>query len=99
MIAIIVRREDARALNWFKESAARRAHDASMDIAPEDLRGLPAPEPLLRVLERISGSEGPHAFLLPFAPTPLYPLLGSYGWQVDTCAVDDGVVVTLVRIP
>jgi hypothetical protein len=68
-----------------------------MDIAPEDLRALPAPEPLLRVLERIAESEGPLAFLLPFVPTPIFPLLGTYGWSVDTRATDEGFVITLVR--
>jgi len=70
-----------------------------MEIEPLDLRALPPPEPMLRILERIEGGEGPHAFLLPFAPTPLYPLLASYGWQVRSRACGEGVEVTLVRKP
>jgi len=70
-----------------------------MEIEPLDLRALPPPEPMLRILERIEEGEGPHAFLLPFAPTPLYPLLASYGWQVRSRACGEGVEVTLVRKP
>jgi len=68
-----------------------------MQPEPMDLRGLAPPEPMLRILEVIEGSEGPHAFLLPFAPTPLYPLLASYGWRVESSARGDAVEVTLVR--
>ena len=68
-----------------------------MKIEPLDLRTLPPPEPMLRILERIEESEGPHTFLLPFAPTPLYPLLESYGWGVEVRVGAEGVEVTLVR--
>lgn len=70
-----------------------------MVVAPMDLRGLPAPEPMLRLLERIAESDGPHVFLLPFAPTPILPLLESYGWDVETRTLGDAVEVTLVRSP
>jgi hypothetical protein len=69
-----------------------------MDIAPIDLRGFPAPEPMLRLLERIAESDGPHVFLLPFAPTPIYPLLDSYGWEVAARTTDEGVELTLRRM-
>lgn len=66
-------------------------------MEPVDLRALAPPEPMLRILECIEQGDGPHAFLLPFAPTPLYPLLASYGWQVETRAGDHGVEITLTK--
>jgi hypothetical protein len=68
-----------------------------MNLAPLDLRELPAPEPLLRILEVTGEGTGPHVFLLPFAPRPLYPLLESRGWSVQARAVDEGIEVTVSR--
>ena len=62
-----------------------------------DLRDLPAPEPLLRILEVTGEGTGPHVFLLPFEPRPLYPLLESRGWNVKTRPVEDGIEVTVSR--
>jgi hypothetical protein len=93
----IFRAPNSRALNWFKERARRKDQHGAMETQPVDLRSLAPPEPMLRILERIGESPGPHLFLLPFAPTPIYPLLASYGWLVETRNVGDGVEVRLVR--
>lgn len=68
-----------------------------MNSAAVDLRELPAPEPLLRILEAIGDGAGPHVFLLPFEPRPLYPLLESRGWNVKSRAVDEGIEVTVSK--
>ena len=70
-----------------------------MNAAPVDLRELAPPEPLFRILEATVEGEGPHVFLLPFEPRPLYPLLASTGWHVETRLVTDGVEVTVSRKP
>ena len=62
-----------------------------------DLRELPAPEPLLRILEATGEGPGPHVFLLPFEPRPLYPILESRGWQVESRVLDHGVEVTVSK--
>lgn len=94
----IFRARVAGALNWFKERRAIPDHDGAMTQSePLDLRFLAPPEPMLRILERIEEHEGPHVFLLPFAPTPIYPLLASYGWRIETRSEEEGVEVTLVR--
>ena len=84
-------------MNWFKEARAGRAQHGSMYIVAVDLRELPAPEPLLRILEATGEGSGPHVFLLPFDPRPLYPLLESRGWDVKTRALDDAIEVTVSR--
>ncbi|HUL96089.1 MAG TPA: DUF2249 domain-containing protein [Usitatibacter sp.] len=68
-----------------------------MNIVAVDLRELPAPEPLLRILEATGEGAGPHVFLLPFEPRPLYPLLESRGWDVKSRALDDAIEVTVSR--
>ena len=66
--------------------------------SPSDLRDLPPPEPLLRILDRLEREQaGPHVFLLAREPLMLYPLLAGGGWRHATLLDDRGYVLTVYR--
>jgi uncharacterized protein (DUF2249 family) len=67
---------------WFWRAdaapAAPRATENTTTRVPEgilDMRLLPPPEPLLRILELVEASDAPFDVLLPFYPEPLVALL------------------------
>ena len=63
-----------------------------------DLRGIEPPEPLFRILDALdSGDEGPHVFLLPREPMPLYALLRGSGWRYRSRRLEDACEVTVYR--
>ena len=66
------------------------------DPQPVDLRGLPPPEPLERILAAVSG-EHPESltFLLAMEPLPLYVLLRRAGVRYKVRRLPDGVEVTI----
>jgi hypothetical protein len=69
-----------------------------MPSEPEDLRGLEPPAPMMRILEAIEApGDGPHAFLLPREPWPLYPLLAAAGWRYVAKSDERGVILTVSR--
>lgn len=62
----------------------------------EDLRMLPPPEPLLRILERIDREHAPFDVLLPFFPQPLVEVLHDGSWTVTLVSeASDGVRVRI----
>lgn len=62
----------------------------------EDYRLLPPPEPLLRILARISAETAPFDVLLPFYPEPLIALLRDEPWSLELVEeASDGVRVRL----
>ena len=65
---------------------------------PVDLRGLPPPEPLERILAAI-GSEpsSPLSFLLSMEPLLLYPLLRREGVRWQARRTEAGVELTIER--
>ncbi|MES2305318.1 MAG: DUF2249 domain-containing protein [Gemmatimonadota bacterium] len=66
----------------------------------EDLRMLPPPEPLLRILERIDSERAPFDVLLPFFPQPLVEVLHDGSWSVVLVSeASDGVRVRLIPAP
>lgn len=99
------------ALNCFKETRGARAEHGSIPAAPTqapplaippappvDLRGLPPPEPLERILDALSGEPAaPLCFLLSMEPLLLYPLLRRerVRWQVRR--TEAGVELTVER--
>ena len=63
-----------------------------------DLRGLPPPEPLERILAAIAdGCEAPLAFLLSMEPLPLYLLLRREGLRYRVRRLDVGVELVIER--
>ena len=64
-----------------------------------DLRGLEPPEPLLRILDAIDASEGPHRFLLAREPLLLYPLLAAGRWRHELATDERGVMISIYRDP
>lgn len=63
-----------------------------------DLRGLEAPEPLLRILEELEErGAATRVFLLAREPFPLYPLISGMGWRHSVRMNDLGWVLTLTR--
>lgn len=67
---------------------------------PSDLRSLDPPEPLLRILECLeAGGGGPHVFLLPREPVPLYAMLAAAGWRHTVRRDERGVELTVYRDP
>ncbi|UTH73767.1 DUF2249 domain-containing protein [Chromobacterium sp. IIBBL 290-4] len=68
---------------------------------PIDLRHLPPPEPMERILTRAAelGLGESESFLLPHYPAPLLPLLEEYGGLGFRCELsgDGGVLLTLER--
>ena len=87
---------------WFWRTAppstAARAQPANSVSAAgaEDLRLLPPPEPLLRILARIALESAPFDVLLPFFPEPLVPLLVGEEWSIAVVdEASDGVRVRL----
>lgn len=68
----------------------------SPDPQPVDLRGLPPPEPLERILAAVSG-EHPESltFLLAMEPLPLYVLLRRAGVRYRVRRVAEGVEITI----
>ena len=68
------------------------------DHAPIDLRGLQPPEPMVRILGCIEApGDGPHVFVLPHEPRPLYPMLRAQGWDHRARVIDGGVELTVQR--
>lgn len=66
------------------------------DPEPVDLRGLPPPEPLERILAVVEARcGGPVSFLLSMEPLLLYPLLRRQGvrWRIARSAA--GVEITI----
>ena len=73
--------------SWFWRSAAPPgpATTPSLATAPApagvlDLRHLPAPEPLVAIMARITREDAPFDVLLPFDPPILDTLLAPHGW-------------------
>lgn len=65
---------------------------------PVDLRGLPPPEPLERILTAIEGRPAaPLSFLLSMEPLLLYPLLRRERLRWHVRHVADGVELTIER--
>ena len=49
-------------------------------VEPMDLRGLPAPQPLERVMDGLLGDPGtPHCYIVPHEPRPLMTILKRMG--------------------
>jgi uncharacterized protein (DUF2249 family) len=64
------------------------------DAAVMDLRLLPPPEPMLRILERVERETAAFEVLLPFYPEPLVPILEEMGRAVTVLDNrSDGVLV------
>jgi hypothetical protein len=59
-----------------------RADTSGADAGVLDLRLLPPPEPMLRVLERIEADPRPFEVLVPFYPEPLIRVLAPMGWGI-----------------
>lgn len=77
------------------EPAAGRLPPIDADVL--DLRMLPAPEPLLRILEATDRSDAPFRVALPAFPAPLIAILDGCGWGLTTeTELEDGSFV--VRI-
>lgn len=90
--------------SWFwhtEHPPAAATEVAAMTPAPAgvtDLRHLPAPEPMLWILEATAGSPEPISVMLRWFPTPLVEMLEPQGWVVcEERAEPDGVVVTIRR--
>jgi Uncharacterized conserved protein (DUF2249) len=65
----------------------------------EDLRLLSPPEPMLRILERITADSSGFDVLLPFYPEPLVPLLIDAAWSITLVEeASDGVRVRLTPL-
>ena len=87
---------------WFWKTLApptpaplRAINSVTTDDA-EDLRLLPPPEPMLRILERIGADSTGFDVLLPFYPEPLVPLLIDAAWSITMVEeASDGVRVRL----
>ena len=63
-----------------------------------DLRDLPPPEPLARIIDAMgSGGDGPLVFLLAREPRLLYPLLERDGWRHHTRRDERGFELTIER--
>ncbi|APV52050.1 hypothetical protein BWI17_21685 [Betaproteobacteria bacterium GR16-43] len=67
------------------------------EAAVIDLRGLEPPEPIVRVFDTIAQGPGPHVFLLPRSPAPLYTMLRREGWRYSECLGTEGFEVTVWR--
>lgn len=88
---------------WFwRANPAERSDRGSTGSAinregAEDLRLLPPPEPLLRILERIDVETAAFEVLLPFFPQPLVEVLHDGAWSVVLVSeASDGVRVRLI---
>lgn len=66
--------------------------------APLDLRGLPPPEPMERILDRIGILQPGERFtaVLPHYPAPLIPLLQAQGADFHTETREDGALLLTV---
>lgn len=63
-----------------------------------DLRLLPPPEPMLRIIERLERGDADFDVYLPFYPTPLLPMLAQYQCALELVAEgSDGVHVRVAR--
>ena len=62
-----------------------------------DLRGLPPPEPLERILRAVEADEIPSTFLLAMEPLPLFVLLRHAGVRYRVRRIEEGVEITLDR--
>lgn len=64
-----------------------------------DLRALPAPEPMERVLDALDLLPAGEVLrvLLAREPHPLYGILARTGWRWDSAWRDDGCLVTIAR--
>ncbi len=64
-----------------------------------DMRGLEAPEPMVRILTACTELKGDEAYLahLPHAPNPLFPLLETRGMQWKVFEEEDGSALVLIR--
>jgi uncharacterized protein (DUF2249 family) len=73
---------------WRADDAPVAPRPTSTPAAPSvpagvlDLRLLPPPEPLLRILEAVEASDAPFDVLLPFYPEPLVALLEPAGRRI-----------------
>ncbi|HET9133703.1 MAG TPA: DUF2249 domain-containing protein [Gemmatimonadales bacterium] len=91
-------RADEEALAAMPTAAAAPIEASPVPDGVWDLRDLPAPEPLLAIIERTRDATGPFRVALPFHPTPLGALLEGHGWRVGTTmSLADGSVVVEVR--
>ena len=64
-----------------------------------DLRLLPPPEPMLRIVERLERGEADFDVYLPFYPEPLLPMLTRYQCALELIAEgSDGVHVRVTRL-
>jgi uncharacterized protein (DUF2249 family) len=71
-----------------------------MNLGPLlDLRALPAPEPMERVLDALDGiKDGAELrVLLAREPHPLYGILARTGWRWRSAWQDDGCLVVIAR--
>lgn len=55
-----------------------------------DLRGLPAPEPLQRLIERTASNAAPFDVLLPAYSDLLSSIIAQHGWHVEVVAASGG---------
>lgn len=60
-----------------------------------DLRGLPPPEPMMRILAALGGAEVEAT--LPHQPVPLYSMLEQRGYGHEVLVDEPGRCVVLIR--
>ena len=91
---------------WFWRTApppavARVGNGSGIDReGAEDMRLLPPPEPLLRILARLGTESSAFDVLLPFFPEPLVPLRVDEWWSMTLVEeASDGVRVRLSPAP
>jgi len=77
--------------------AVRPARMTAAEI-PLDLRGLEAPQPIVRILERLERApREPLRVILPHEPLPLYALLRERGYRYSGAARADGGFEVLIE--
>jgi TusA-related sulfurtransferase len=66
-----------------------------------DVRGLAAPEPMVRILEATATLQPGGVLTVTHnrVPTLIYPRLAERGLSVDTVEAEDGVVVLTIKRP
>jgi hypothetical protein len=71
--------------------ASRQTPPLVLDHSPAiDLRGLPPPEPIVRIFQALERGVSPLRVILPHEPLPLYGLLRERGYSYTSAARADG---------